>query len=157
MVKLNGEPLSELTPENGYLKILRRWKPGDTVTLDMPMPSRLMEAHPLVEEANNQVAVQRGPIVYCLESPDLPEGIDLEAVAVPSGIAFDKHYESDLLQGIVVLEGRAVARKSEPWGDMLYRQAKPTTGDSFDLRLIPYYAWANRGKAEMSVWLPLAP
>ena len=58
-----------------YFEVRRVWQPGDFVDLDLPMPARLMEANPLVEEDLNQVAVQRGPVVYCLESPDLPPGV----------------------------------------------------------------------------------
>ena len=65
------------------------WKAGDFVDLDLPMPARLMEANPLVEEDLNQIAIQRGPIVYCLESPDLPPGMKISDVLIPFGHEID--------------------------------------------------------------------
>jgi DUF1680 family protein len=114
-----------------------------------------VEAHPLVEEARNQVAVVRGPLVYCLESPDLPAGVGVQAVSLPRGAALTPRFDKGLLGGVVVLEGAAEAAADRPWTDELYREFKPAAGKAVGLRLIPYYAWANRGKSEMTVWMPL--
>ena len=107
-----------------------------------------------MEEACNQVAVRRGPVVYCLESVDLPAGVGLGQVAVPLDIELGARFDPRLLQGVTVLEGAAVARHREPWGSKLYREIKSGPTEEITLRLIPYYAWANRGPSEMSVWLP---
>ena len=154
-VRLNSKLLDVQETDKGYIHIRRKWLAGDTIELQLPMRPRLMQAHPLVEEANNQVAIQRGPIVYCLESVDLTAGISLSQVVVPSDIQFSCHFDEDLLQGVAVLEGTALARRSMEWGSDLYREANPPPARKINLRLIPYYAWANRGPTEMSVWLPV--
>jgi len=141
----------------GYFEIRRVWKPGDTVTLDFPMPARLLEANPLVEEDVGQVAVLRGPVVYCLESPDLPRGVKLSDVRIPADIQLTARYDQRLLGGIVVLEGQALARPALDWQGKLYREFRSADSRPVKARFIPYFAWANRGPSEMSVWLPLAP
>ena len=115
-----------------------------------------MEANPLVEEDANQVAVQRGPVVYCLESPDLPYDTKLSDVLIPADLQLTARYDRRLLDGIVVLEGQALARPAENWKGQLYREFQPVRLRPVSVRLIPYSVWANRGPSEMSVWLPLA-
>jgi DUF1680 family protein len=139
-----------------YFEIRRVWQPGDFVDLDLPMPAHLMEANPLVEEDLNQAAILRGPVVYCLESPDLPSGMRLSDVMIPSDMKLTARYDRRLLDGVVVLEGRALARPPENWSGKLYRELKPADLRPVNLRFIPYSVWANRGPSEMSVWLPLA-
>jgi uncharacterized protein len=140
-----------------YLELRRVWQPGDFVDVDLPMPVRLMEANPLVEEDVNQVAVQRGPVVYCLESFDLPGGTRLSDVLIPGNIQLAARYDRRLLGGVAVLEGQALARPAESWAGKLYREYHPASLKPVKVRFIPYAAWANRGPSEMSVWLPLEP
>jgi DUF1680 family protein len=155
-----GDPAAEKlaggTPAlpGSYFEIRRAWQPGDFVDLDLPMPARLMESNPLVEENLNQVAVQRGPVVYCLESPDLPPGVKISDVLIPSDINLVARYDRRLLDGIVVLEGKALARPGENWSGKLYREFQPRALKPFNARFIPYSVWQNRGPSEMSVWLP---
>ncbi len=137
-----------------YFEIRRVWHPGDFVDLDLPLPVRLMEANPLVEEDLNQVAVQRGPVVYCLESPDLPRGTRLNDLTIPADLKLSARYDARLLGGVVVLEGQAAARSAGDWNGRLYREARAAPVRSVPLRLIPYFAWDNRGPSEMTVWLP---
>ena len=113
-----------------------------------------MEANPLVEEDLNQVAVQRGPVVYCLESPDLPAGVKISDVLVPSDIQLNARYDRRLLDGIVVLEGKGLARSTENWSGKLYREVQPAELKPINVKFIPYSVWQNRGPSEMSVWLP---
>ncbi len=154
-VRLNGV-LVEASPVPGtYFTLRRSWQAGDVVDLDLPMPVRLIEANPFVEEALNQLAVKRGPLVYCLESSDLPPTVRVRNVMVPPDIDWLARYDQHLLQGIVFLEGAAPARSSNEWGDRLYRDFRPFEVKPVRLRLIPYFVWANRGASEMSVWLPL--
>lgn len=154
-VSVNGRP-EQKAPEAGrYFEVKRTWSAGDRVRLDLPMRPRLIQAHPLVEEVRNQVAVQRGPLVYCLESPDLPPGIALSNVVIPEGIELRPRFNGRLLGGVTVLEGKAEVVAEAPWGKQLYRDLTPATARPIDLRLIPYYAWNNRGPSEMTVWLPL--
>ncbi len=119
------------------------------------MAPRLVEAHPLVEEARNQVAVERGPLVYCLESTDLPRGTRLLDMALPRTIDLKPRHDPALLGGLTVLEGRGEARTEPAWSGQLYRELPHTRAEPVDLKLIPYYAWGNRGPSEMTVWMPL--
>jgi uncharacterized protein len=142
-------------PAGRYAELRRAWKAGDVVELALPMKPRLIEAHPLVEEARNQVAVMRGPLVYCLESPELPRGVNIRDVALPRDVKFAARFEKELLGGVTVLEGKAELATARPWGAELYREVKPTESKAVEIKLIPYFAWANRGKSEMTVWIPL--
>jgi len=154
-IRINGAALNDAAIPATYFDIHpRAWRAGDAVELDLPMPVRVMEANPLVEEDVNQVALQRGPIVYCLESPDLPRGVRLADVMIPANPKFAGRYDSRLLGGVVVLEGPALARPAGDWTGRLYRESQPAESKAINLRLIPYFTWQNRGPSEMSVWLP---
>jgi len=152
-VRVNDSP-ADFPPPESYFEIKRVWKAGDFVDLDLPMPVRLMEANPLVEDDLNQVAVQRGPMVYCLESPDLPAGVKISDVMVPSNLKLIARYNQRLLDGIVVLEGSALVRPNKKWSGKLYREFQPDELKSVKIKFIPYCVWQNRGPSEMSVWLP---
>jgi hypothetical protein len=154
-LQINGKPSDvELTPGT-YATIRRQWSPGDVVELDLPMDVVFLEAHPLIEEARNQVAAMRGPIVYCLESPDLPEGVDVDDVAIVAGANWTPRRDKDLLDGAAVLDGEAHVMQSPDWTDRLYQRWEPASEKRIRVRLIPYYAWANRGISQMTVWLPV--
>jgi DUF1680 family protein len=154
-LRLNGTPVARRPEPGSYFELRRAWSAGDVVELAFPMPAVLMEAHPLVEEARNQVAVRRGPIVYCLESADLPGGVRVQDVAIPRTIELKPRFDPALLGGLTVLEGRAEAWPAGDWSGKLYRELPDASPKAFDLRLIPYYAWGNRGHSEMTVWMPL--
>lgn len=151
-VSVNGKAV-EFTVGK-YAEVRREWKTGDVVTLTMPMNPRLLEAHPLVEEARNQVAVARGPMVYCLESQDLPKGASVPRVAVSADIKLTARHDRKLLGGVTVLDGTAELTAEQAWGDELYREVKPTAAKPIEVKFVPYFAWANRGKSEMTVWVP---
>jgi DUF1680 family protein len=146
---------SDTPPPSGYQEIHRQWKPGDTIELDLPMPAQLIEAHPLVEEVQHQVAVKRGPVVYCLESADLPEGVEVENVVIPADAKLTPEYQANALDGVATITTEAIAETNPTWTGGLYRP-KQTEGEKrIPLKLVPYYAWANRGAGEMTVWLPV--
>ena len=147
----NGQP-TPYTTERGYIVVDGPWKKGDIVTLDMPMRTHIVEAHPLVEESRGQVAVVRGPIVYCVESKDL-NGVSIDDVAIPVNTRFEPVETHIGSSRIMALEGEVAVRASSSWNNVLYRDAT-TTHKRQTIRLIPYYAWGNRGKSEMSVWMP---
>jgi DUF1680 family protein len=154
-VRVNDAPADFSPQPQSYFQIKRVWQAGDFVDLDLPMPARLMEANPLVEEDLNQVAVQRGPVVYCLESPDLPQGVKISDVLIPADLTLTARFDRRLLDGIVVLEGKALARPAESWDGKLYREFRPAELEPVGLKFIPYSVWQNRGPSEMSVWLPV--
>jgi DUF1680 family protein len=154
-LSINGTPVGgELRPGT-YHEVRRVWTARDVLELRLPMKVRLLQAHPLVEEARNQVAVQRGPLVYCLESADLPKGVAVPDVVLPLGIALRPRYDRKLLGGVAVLEGKAKTVSEAKWGNELYREFVPSGAKQVELKLIPYYAWGNRGSSEMTVWMPL--
>jgi len=153
-VKVNGRKIAQAIQPGSYCEIRRRWSSGDTVELDLPMPVVLTESHPLVEENRNHVAVMRGPLVYCLESVDLPKGIAIEDVRLPRNARWKVRHESNLLHGVTVLETQAQVVSPSANPASLYRPMSAAKSQSMTLRLIPYYAWCNRGAGEMTVWLP---
>jgi DUF1680 family protein len=154
-VKINGQPAAETVQPGRYCELRRRWSAGDTVELDLPMPVVLVESHPLVEENRNHVAVMRGPLVYCLEDKDLPVGVAIENVRIDPEAKWKVRQDANLLHGVTVLETQA--RLVPPAGDgaTLYRQLPVGKTVPVGLRLIPYYAWSNRGESQMTVWLPV--
>ena len=153
-VRLNDSPADFSPRPESYFEIRRVWHEGDFVDLDLPMPVRLMEANPLVEEDLNQVAIQRGPVVYCLESPDLPHGVKISDVLIPPGLVLTTRYDQRLLDGVVVLEGKALAHPEQNWSGKLYREFQPPDLKPINVKFIPYSVWQNRGPSDMSVWLP---
>jgi DUF1680 family protein len=154
-IKINGKPVTETILASEYFEIRRPWKAGDIVTLNLPMPAQLIESHPLVEETQHQVAIKRGPIVYCLESADLPKDVQLEDVVIPADAKLTTKYDANLLCGVEVVETEALVEPATDWGSELYRPKQSVAAKTIPLRLIPYYAWANRGAGEMTVWLPV--
>ena len=150
-LRLNGQPI--LAED---LRQPRKWKKGDTVELDLPMKARLVEANPLVEEAKNQIAVVRGPIVYCLEGQDIEGGHRINDIAIPADIQFTEKKITISNSDMIALEGEALLVNNDSWSnDQLYRDLRPASKQKVKIRLIPYYAWDNRGIDDMSLWLPL--
>jgi DUF1680 family protein len=154
-LSVNGASRQESLEPGRYAAMKRTWAAGDVIDLHLPLRPRLIQAHPLVEEARNQVAVQRGPLVYCLESADLEKGVAVSNVFIPREIALRPRHDHTLLGRVTVLEGKAEAVVERPWSGGLYRELAPAAPRCVPLRLIPYYAWGNRGPSEMTVWMPL--
>ncbi len=155
---VNGEPQPGSLKPGTYRRVERLWAPGDRIDLVLDMAPELVEAHPLVEELRGLAAVRRGPLVYCLEGGDLPEGASILDVYLPPGMEFsigsDPALER-LLPGIRVLHGVGLLDESPgDWGGQLYRPARPKKMKEIELTFVPYFAWGNRGEAEMTVWLP---
>ena len=153
-LSINNSPADFSPVPESYFEIKRVWKADDFVDLDLPMAPRLVEANPLVEEDLNQVAVQRGPVVYCLESPDLPPDVKISEVLIPADVKLTARYDQRLLGGIAVLAGKVLVRQNKNWNGKLYRDFQPGELKSINVQFIPYSVWQNRGPSEMSVWLP---
>mgnify|MGYP002624269997 CR=1 FL=1 len=154
-VRVNG---SEWPADGGSTaSISRKWKKGDIVELILDMKPRLIEANPLVEEAKNQVAVMRGPIVYCLEEQDIQNGRRINDIALPADIQLKEVKTTMEGHEMTALEGEAIVTGTDTWSNSeLYRELRPAGKQKVKIRLIPYYAWDNRGIQDMSLWLPLA-
>ncbi len=152
---VNGTASANAPVASRYLTMKRSWQSGDVIELNLPMPVRLMQAHPKAEQLRNQVAVMRGPTLYCLESKDLAEGVDLNNVYLPDDIELVPQAADDLPFGILALSGKALYRPEPSWSTDLYRKVERQSIEPLPIRMIPYFAWANRGPAAMSVWLPV--
>mgnify|MGYP000805352422 FL=1 len=151
-ITVNGEEQNIEAKAGTYATVNRTWKKGDVVSINMQMRTRIVEANPLVEESRGQVAVQRGPIVYCLESNDLG-GLSIDDIAIPLDAKFTPVDMTIDGSRIKALEGEVINRSEASWKGQLYREATAKK-QMVKVRLIPYYAWGNRGKSEMTVWMP---
>jgi DUF1680 family protein len=124
--------------EKGYLPLHRTWKQGDMLTLSLPMPIRRVLSHPEVKVDRGKVALERGPLVYCLEAVD--NGGKVLDKYIPDTAVLTSEFRDDLLKGITVIKIRVPGKEET---------STPTT-----LVAVPYYAWSHRGPGEMAVWLP---
>ncbi len=140
-IAVNGEQASMPPVEKGYACLRREWKPGDTVALELPMPVRRVKAHPKVEADVGRIALQRGPVVYCVENADNLNAVRSLSVPPEAGLTVEHHPE--LLGGIAVIKGSGFQRIAER-----------ETPQPCEFTAIPYYAWNNRTPGFMRVWLP---
>ncbi|NPV06893.1 MAG: glycoside hydrolase family 127 protein [Anaerolineae bacterium] len=148
---VNGEaiPVHEVT-QDGYAYLRRKWKAGDVVELMLPMPVERVYAHPEVRDDAGRVALQRGPLVYCLEQVD--NGPNLEDIRLPRSSELRAHWEPDLLGGVMIVRGEGTRRGRSGWDGRLYRSAPPAEVP-VEVVAVPYYAWANREPGDMLVWM----
>ena len=148
---VNGESLDVGgSTKLGYVHIQREWKAGDQVELTLPMPVERIEAHPSVREDAGYVALQRGPIVYCLEQADNP--VSLHNIILPRDAELESYSEANLLGGIAVIKGSALVVDDSDWDSTLYR-AKSAELKPIDITAIPYCVWDHREPGEMRVWI----
>jgi hypothetical protein len=154
-LSINGAT-GDLKPQaNGYLSIERKWQTGDVMEFEMEMPIQAVWAHPAVRYLEGRVALQRGPLVYCLEGIDhqniILDRIALQPKEVQSG-QFQTHHRDDFLGGVTVLRGKGQRISDSGWENSLYRNEAPAT-ETVEITAIPYYAWDNRAPGEMRLWL----
>ncbi len=164
-LRLNGKPIAAKA-----LREPRKWKKGERIELILPMRPRLIEANPLVEETKNHIAIMRGPIVYCLEGQDISAATvgsgsaaataspapRINDIAIPADVRFTETKVTICGHEMVALEADVPIVNEDFWrNDELYRELRPVTNRKAHIRLIPYYAWDNRGIQDMSLWLPL--
>jgi DUF1680 family protein len=154
-LRVNGTPVTNPNPQtNGYLEIDREWHPGDVVEYQMEMPIRSVWAHPAVRDLQGRMAIQRGPIIYCLEGVD-HRGFVLDQIAVdPKDVSseFGTEHQDNLLGGVNIIQGKGAVVNEKGWKGMLYRYRGPSL-KFMEIKAIPYYAWDNRTPGEMRVWL----
>lgn len=153
-IMVNGKAFETLASPGTYAAVNRTWKAGDIVELVLPMEAQLIESNPLVEENRNQVAVKRGPVVYCLESKDF-EGKSIFNAVIPSSIALKAIPTTIGGAAVMSLEGNAKLREKTDWTNTLYHPISKNN-ETTPIKLVPYFTWGNRGHSEMSVWLPLS-
>ena len=154
ILKVNNQEITSENKANTYTEINRNWKKGDVVEIQLDMPVLLLESNPLVEENRNQTCVKRGPIVYCLEGADVAGGKSIDNVLIPADIKFNPRTTIIAGSSIVVLDGIARLTNEYSWKNTLYRPVGKSE-KSVNITLIPYYAWGNRGRMDMTVWMPL--
>ncbi|HEY3860432.1 MAG TPA: glycoside hydrolase family 127 protein [Verrucomicrobiae bacterium] len=141
---INGKN-SPLKLNKGYASLRRKWKDGDTIELNLPMAVQRIRANSEVRADRGRVALQRGPIVYCLESPDNPD-THVRSLMLAENAPLAASFEPDLLNGVVAIRGGAFVVSRNAEGALVKTP--------HDFTAIPYYAWANRGRSEMMVWVP---
>lgn len=131
-IKVNG---TEATPsvEAGYAVLPGKWKDDDVIELNMDMSVQVVAADPRTKEDEGLRAIQRGPLVYCIEEVDNPD--DFDGLVISENAEFETTFEKDLLNGVVTIDAKV--------------------GDK-ELKYIPYYSWDNREAGKMKVWVPLA-
>lgn len=150
-VAVNGKEITLAgVTENGYALIAREWQGGDTVELSLPMPVEKMAAHPKVLEAAGKIALQRGPVVYCLEEAD--NGKDLYNLAISPETEFTPEFAGDFPGQVVVLKGEAFRTVTTGWENELYRPYS-VRWEKVKITAVPYYTWGNRQPGEMRVWI----
>jgi DUF1680 family protein len=159
-VSINGKPVPGAT-SGQYLPLKRRWSSGDVINVKFNMAPQLIEANARVVDDYGRAAVQRGPLVYCLEQLDQPEGVALFDVSLDArqdaSSKFREEFHGDLLGGVMVLKHSGEVRDNSNSRDALYRPytANVPKSRQVDLKFIPYYAWANRTPTPMQVWTPI--
>ncbi|MGO5012457.1 glycoside hydrolase family 127 protein [Niallia sp. Sow4_A1] len=152
VVKLNGEIVDHFPlMKNGYVYIDRRWKENDHIELSLPMVAERIQSNPQVRHNVGKVAIQRGPVVYCLEQVD--NGENLHGIILPRDAELKAEYDPELLEGVVsITTGEAERLDQSNWNSELYRPVEDST-TKVQLKAIPYYAWCNREPGEMIVWV----
>jgi DUF1680 family protein len=140
-IRINGKA-EELSLKNGFACIERKWTKGDVVELSLPMPIRRVVANDAVKDDAGLVAIERGPIVYCLEGID---NKNVSGVVIPDGAKLVAEHRDKLLGGVTTIKGDVQLVEKDAEGKILVKPA--------GMLAIPYYAWCNRGPTEMNVWL----
>ena len=159
-VTVNGKAVSGVTPGQ-YFALRREWHPGDAISVKFDLTAHTVEANPRVIDDYGRVAVQRGPLIYCLEQLDQPEGVALADVRLEanqkSSSQFHEEFRDDLLGGIITLKCTGAVEDKSASRDGLYFRYRPEGSQkpSTTLTFIPYYAWANRAATPMQVWTPV--
>jgi DUF1680 family protein len=156
-ILVNGQAFEGDIKTASYIIITREWKKGDKVTLDLPLEVNFVEGNPLIEEVRNQVAVKRGPIVYVAESPDLPKDSEILDVYISGNVELKPTLNTNFSGSqdtVVTLEGELLIRQNTP-NNELYKKISQPQFKPHASRLVPYYAWSNRGHAEMTVFMPV--
>jgi uncharacterized protein len=139
-ISINGK-LTAYSVVNGYAVLNRRWKPGDVITMQLPMDVQTIQSNPNLIDNIGKIALQKGPLLYCAESADNSGSIS--SFIFQNNCTFSSQFDSNLLNGISLIKATAFQQT-----DTL----NPNKTIQVPFTAIPYYAWANRGKGEMMLW-----
>lgn len=153
VVMRNGEKVLGKA-EKGYLYMEGNWNSGDEIVLTLPMEIQQLAANPSVAEAAGKVALRRGPVVYCLEAIDNREHNLFHLILPKEETACEFHCGETEIAGqrVVTIHGTALCEKMDSWQGELYHCYAPEYITAH-FTAIPYFAWANRGKSDMVVWI----
>jgi DUF1680 family protein len=157
-VRINGRETAGSATPSSYLRLERAWARGDVVELDLPMQARCVVGHPWIESTRGCVAIERGPLVYCVEQADHP-GTRIADLELDANAPLQSAWEPDTLDGVTVIRARGWEVDTTAWRHRLYRplgSAPPPPRRPVALHAIPYHAWANREPGAMRVWIPRA-
>ncbi|MFH2069531.1 MAG: beta-L-arabinofuranosidase domain-containing protein [Candidatus Omnitrophota bacterium] len=150
-LKINGQPLNiSSKPAKGYIRLKRPWKTNDRLELDLAMPVEQLRAHPDVRQDAGCVALQRGPLVYCLEEVD--HNIPIHRILLAEDTKLTHSFQKNLLGGVVAITGQARMVDDAGWKNKLYQPGAKRL-KACRIFAVPYYAWDNRQPGTMQVWL----
>ena len=156
---VNGRNVEAIANDRGYVDITRNWSIGDIVTLKLPMEPRLTLPHPAADALRGTVTIERGPLVYALESPDQADGVDLDHIELVPSESLEENIQDDFLGArVAIIHATGLARDDSAWAGSGWRTlgSEPeVVGDRVRLTAIPYFLWANRGPSTMRVNLPV--
>src|SRR5581483_8659409 len=158
-MELNGHVVEVPHLEEGYIVLEREWRTGDVVALDFNLTPTFVEPNPRVDAIRGCVAIQRGPIIYCLEKEDHPTAGNLLDVEIDTSVSLKSEWRPDLLGGVMVVRAQGYILDSAAWNGHLYESLTgrpPESRRPINLVAIPYYAWGNRTIGAMRVWIPKA-
>ncbi len=157
MLGVNGDVVEPFVIAEHVTTVRQTWQTGDVIELELAMTPLLIEAYPRVDAVRGCVAIQRGPVIYCLEEADQPD-VNLLDVRLDVEAALHAVPRPDLLGGVVTIEAQGKVAEEGVWQGRLYRPVSKQTPTYRDVTLtaVPYYAWANRGAGAMRVWIPRA-
>ncbi len=149
---VNGSAVAT-EPTDGYVRLARTWASGDTVQLNLAMPIERMRAHAEIRQNTGQVAIQRGPVVYCAEEAD--NGPRLANLLLPRSAGLTAVRDPNVFGGMTAIKGHALRAEPTQWSGGLYQPEPAVTYEhrSQPFTAIPYAFWANRAPGEMRVWL----
>ncbi|MCA5004741.1 aceric acid hydrolase [Sphingobacterium bovistauri] len=152
-LKKNGKNIAYKV-DRGYVTLTEDLKRNDLIEMEIPMEVAYMESNPLVEETRNQIALKRGPVIYCLENQDIDKDVNLFDLKFKILDTFSPEKGEIMGQEITFLKGKAYVEPSLSKWTSLYRKISNTDKEEVNVRLVPYFAWGNREFGDMSVWLP---
>lgn len=155
-LRINGQAAGVPAIAGTYATVERTWQGGDVIELDLPMVPRLTQPNPRIDAIRGSLAIERGPLVYCLEEADQTPGLNLLDVRIDPEAPLQASWHEDLLGGVIAVEAEGAVVDVSAWGDQLYRPmaAEELLQHAVRFTAVPYYAWANRGPGMMRVWIP---